>query len=78
MEAAYESQEERINRKIVVKKEHFSSSMGIFVDTYKGNLTDIVRRFNQKSQLDGSIDPSSGLPVEQSLNEKLTLIGERD
>ena len=46
MEAAYESQEERINRKIVVKKEHFSSSMGIFVDTYKGNLTDIVRRFN--------------------------------
>jgi hypothetical protein len=46
---ANESQEDRINKKVTIKKEDFSGSKGIFVDVYKGNLTDIVKRFNRKS-----------------------------
>ena len=49
MEAIGENYDDRVNKKILIKKEHFSSSKGIFVDTYRGDLTNIVKRFNAKA-----------------------------
>ena len=43
-----ESQEQKINKGIPLKKESFMSSQGLFVDVYKGHLTEIVKRFNKK------------------------------
>lgn len=46
---ADQSEEQKINKMIPLKAEAFARSQGIFVDTYKGNLTTIVRRFNNKA-----------------------------
>ena len=73
MEEKGPSQQERINKTIPIQKEAFSSSKGIFVDVYKGNLTDIVKRFNSR----GHDDPST-MTVEQSQNEIMQLLLERD
>jgi hypothetical protein len=43
------SQEERINKSIKLNKVAFSRSQGIFTEVYLGNLTHIVKRFNQKA-----------------------------
>lgn len=50
------SAEQKINKMIKLKAEAFARSQGIFVDTYKGNLTTIVKRFNNKAKED---DPSN-------------------
>lgn len=57
-------------------KDAFSSSKGIFCDVYKGNLTDIVKRFNRRAAEDAS-DPS-GASQQQSQNEIKQLLIERD
>mmetsp|Transcript_33641 Transcript_33641/g.51884 ORF Transcript_33641/g.51884 Transcript_33641/m.51884 type:complete len:138 (+) Transcript_33641:67-480(+) len=60
---------------IDLKKVAFSRSKGIFTDVYKGNLTDIVKRFNTKSSQD---DPSNSSNIVQSQNDILQLLIERD
>ena len=69
------SQEEKINRGITLKKEKFLRSQGIFIDTYQGNLTQIVKRFNTIANSD---DPSNKSGIIQSNNDILNLLNERD
>ena len=70
-----ESAEQKINKMIKLNGDAFSRSKGIFVDTYKGNLTTIVKRFNSKSSED---DPSDDNKLIQSQNDILQLLVERD
>jgi ankyrin repeat protein len=58
-----------------LKAEAFARSKGIFVDTYKGNLTTIVKRFNSKGNEE---DPSDDNKLIQSQNDILQLLVERD
>jgi ankyrin repeat protein len=51
------------------------SSKGIFIDTYKGDLTKIVKRFNSIVSAD---DPSNKSGLVQSNNDILKLLIERD
>ena len=48
-EEAHQSQEQKINKAISLRKEYFSSSKGIFVDVFKGQITEIVKKFNAKT-----------------------------
>lgn len=76
MEQKEESQQERINKTISLQKDAFTSSQGIFCDVYKGNLTEIVKRFNRRAAED-ALDPS-GASLQQSQNEIKQLLIERD
>ena len=70
-----QSEEQKINKMIPLKAESFARSQGIFVDTYKGNLTTIVKRFNNKAKED---DPSNDSKLISSQNDILQLLVERD
>ena len=63
-----QSAEQKINKMISLKAESFARSQGIFVDTYKGNLTTIVKRFNNKGNEE---DPSNDSKLIQSQNDIL-------
>lgn len=70
-----ESQEQKINKQITLRKEMFSSSKGIFADVYKGQITEIVKKFNAKVN---QHDPSDSNSIVQSKNDTLQLLIERD
>lgn len=70
-----QSQEEKINKHITLRKTAFSRSQGIFHLVYKGALTDIVKKFVKKSSQE---DPSDSQTVVHSQNDILQLLIERD
>jgi len=55
-----ESQEAKINKGINLRKEKFSSSKGIFNNVYMGQITEIVKKFNELSTTN---DPNSDFGI---------------
>lgn len=60
------SQEELINKGILLRKDKFSSSKGIFHAVYRGQLTEIVKKFNDLAAL---TDPNNDTVQRESKND---------
>lgn len=55
-----------INKGINLRPDKFSSSKGIFHNVYKGQITEIVKKFNELSSQN---DPDSELGITESKND---------
>ena len=70
------SQEQRINKGINVKEFAFEKSDGVFKDVHKGQLLNIVKRFNKLESV--KHEKENALGLKQSQYDILQLLNEQD
>ena len=57
--------EGKVDASIPLSKDSFSRSKGLFVEVYKGNLTEIVKRLNSREYQDEKSGQQSKIEIEQ-------------